>query len=177
MSQQLAAVGEAIDAGKRDDISVGCVFDTVLSHDQAFGNYEWLTPFYGKLLWVEFEEPAGSGRWRHYDRYYWARHGCVISHHPEDLVQEHVRFFVDPRTKQINLRFWFERPSGEVYQTATDRHFYELERDYFARNSLCGAQGDVPTPPHRDTYVCAPPGRGRTAQAAEGREPPGCLQS
>ena len=38
-----------------------CIDDVVMSHDQAFSNYIWLQPYYGKLLWVDFEEPAGSG--------------------------------------------------------------------------------------------------------------------
>lgn len=153
MSTYLAPVQEAIQRGKREDIPVGCVYDTVLSHDQAFDNYVWLQPVYGKVLWIEFEEPAGSGSWRHYDRYYWARHGCVVSHKGDDLYDEHVAFYVDPRTKKINLRFWFEEPSGRVYSMAPTEHFYRLEADYFKRNRLCGGGSSAP---HQDTRVCGP---------------------
>ncbi|CAH6418646.1 Hypothetical protein POVN_LOCUS365 [uncultured virus] len=114
-----------------------CVEDTVTTHDQALGNYIWLQPTYGKLLWVDFEEPIGSGKWRTYDRFWWARHACVVSHEPDKLYEEHVRFFVDPKTKKINLLFWFERHDGSVYSMAPTEHFYRLEQDYFKANKLC----------------------------------------
>jgi len=154
MSVYLHDIQAAIERGKKEDIGTACVYDTVFSHDQTGDNYVWLQPKYGKLLWVEFEEPAGSGVWRHYDRYYWARHGCVVSHDPDRLVEEHVRYYVDPETKRINLRFWFEDPAGRVHPVAPTREFYQLEADYFRQHQLC--QGAVLSP-HTDTPVCAPP--------------------
>jgi len=112
------------------------VLDTVLTHDQSFGNYIWLQPHYGKLLWVDFEEPVGSGNWRVYDRYWWGRHAAVVSHDPKTLLRDHVKFFVDPKTKSINLLFWFQRPDGTVYSMGPTRHFYELEQEYFRRWEL-----------------------------------------
>ncbi|MHB1952966.1 MAG: hypothetical protein ACYCOU_04385 [Sulfobacillus sp.] len=128
---------EGIAKGKRPDISRRCVFETVRSHDQVGGNYEWLAPYYGKLLWVDFQEPVGTGKWRTYDRYWWSRHAAVCSHDPEVLVEEHVRLYVDPSTRRIALRFFFERPDGKVVMASPTRRFYELERDYFVRFKLC----------------------------------------
>lgn len=115
----------------------GFVYDTVLSHDQTIGNYVWLQPKFGKLLWVEFEEPAGSGNWRHYDTFYWGRHGAVVDHNPEVLIEEHMREFVYPETRSISLRFWFQLPGGKVTPLAPTREFYELEAEYFRKQDLC----------------------------------------
>ena len=114
-----------------------CVEDVVNSHDQAFGDYLWLWPKYGRLLWVDFEEPAESGIWRTYDRYYWVRHACVVDHTPDQLYEEHVREYVNPETKKINLLFWFERPDGSVYSIAPTEDFYRLEAEYFQHQQLC----------------------------------------
>ena len=149
-------IGEGLAKGKRPDISVGCVVDTVFSHDQTGDNYVWLEPEFGRLQWVEFEEPAGSGQWVTYDRYYWTRHGCIVSHDPERLLEDHVRTYVDPRTKTINLRFWFELPSGRVYSAAPTRRFYELERDYFSRHGLCQSPEAIQR--YLGTHVAVPVG-------------------
>jgi hypothetical protein len=130
-------VQEGIQKGKRPDISLECVMDAVKSHDQVGGNYEWLNPFYGKVLLVEFREPTKTGPWRMYNRYWWTRHACAISHDPLKLVKEHVKAFVNSKTRKIDLRFWFETKQGQVYSMAPTTHFYELERDYFQKNRLC----------------------------------------
>src|SRR5438045_4125887 len=103
-------IEQAIDKGKNPNISDECIYETVYTHDQVGLDYEWLWPVYGRLLWVDFEEPAGSGHWRTYDRYWWTRHAALVSHDPDNLVEEHVKWYVDPETKKINLRFWFELP-------------------------------------------------------------------
>ena len=64
-SRYLGLIQAAIDKGKRPDISEACVYDTAISHSQVNGsNYEWLAPYYGRVLWIDFEEPVGSGNWR-----------------------------------------------------------------------------------------------------------------
>ena len=136
-SQFIDTIEEAIDKGLDDGVTPGFVYDTVISHDQTIGNYVWLQPKFGKLLWVEFEEPTGSGHWRHYDTYYWGRHGSVVNHDPDVLVEEHVREFVDSATKTISLRFWFQDINGKVVSMLPTREFYELEAAYFRRHGLC----------------------------------------
>lgn len=147
-------VAEAIEKGKKDSISEMCIYDTVRAHDQLGGNYEWLWPHYGRVLWIDFEEPVNSGHWRTYDRYWWGRHAALISHNPKDLVESHVKAYVDPTTKIINLRFWFITPSGKVYSTAPTAHFYELEQDYFDRWQLCTNIKDYPI--HHDNEPSGP---------------------
>lgn len=139
----LEPIAEGIAKGKRDDISEGDVVDTVFTHDQNGNgrNYEWLFPFYGRFLWADFCEPAGSSNWQPYQRSWWARHACLIRHSPAYLVQDHVNYYVDPETRKIELKFWFERVNGEVYSMAPTVHFYLLEREYFLRNRLCQGKG------------------------------------
>lgn len=141
-------IQQAIDKGKKDSISEKCIYETVHSHDQLGGNYEWLQPHYGKVLWIDFEEPADSGHWRTYDRYWWGRHAALISHDSTNLVEEHVKIYIDPKTKKINLRFWFITPTGKVYSTAPTVHFYELEKEYFDHWKLC--QNIEKYPQHHD---------------------------
>lgn len=138
MSRYLEDVAEAIARGKRKDISTGDVIDTVLSHDQIHDSYVWLWPKFGKLLWVDFKEPAETGEWRSYSTYYWGRHACIVSHNPskDQLVEEHVKTYVDPDTRSIELKFFFQKPDGEFYTMAPTREFYELEARFFSLNKL-----------------------------------------
>ena len=136
-SQSLHLVSEASTAEEGVDFPDNYIIDVVMTHDQSLGNYTWLHPYYGKLLWIDFEEPAGSGNWRTYDRYWFGRHGSVIDHTPENLYEDHINEFVNPKTKSINLLFWFQRPNGEVYSTPPNEHFYKLEAEYFKRWKLC----------------------------------------
>lgn len=124
-----------------------CVEDVVASHDQAIGNYIWLQPKYGKVLWIDFEEPVGSGKWRTYDRYWWGRHACVVDHDPDKLFEEHVREFVNPKTKSISLLFWFLKHDGQVYSMAPNEDFYRLEAEYFKHHKLCTS---IPPTPHKE---------------------------
>ena len=71
-------------------------------------------------------------------------------------MEDHVKFFVDPKTKQIDLRFWFETMAGEVYRMAPTRHFYQLEADYFRRQHLCTGTRAKPhrrQDPHGPAYL------------------------
>ena len=88
-------IEKGIEEGKSPKISDACVYDTVWSHDQVGLNYEWLWPYYGRLLWVDYREPSKTGQWRTYNRYWWARHAAVVSHNPDNLVEEHVKWYVD----------------------------------------------------------------------------------
>jgi len=141
MSKYLEPIAEAIARGKRPDITTGDVIDVTFSHDPTGDNYVWLWPYYGRLLWMDFQEPAGTGQWQPYDKYYFGRHGALVSHHPDRLVKEHVEYYVNPKTRKIALKFWFEKPSGEVYAMEPTQHFYELERDWFIKNELCQGHG------------------------------------
>jgi len=173
MSQFNALIEQGIAKGKRPDISTACVYDTVWSHDQLGLNYQWLWPTRGLVLWIDFREPAGTGKWRTYDRYWWARHAALVSHEPDKLVEEHVKWYVHPATKKIDLRFWFERPTGEVYSMAPTREFYELERDFFANNHLCTghvmAQHTENSPGPTYLYPAAP--KTRNKKRARGQAP------
>lgn len=119
------------------DASHSCVLQVVKTHAQDQLSYIWLKPKYGKVIRVQFEEPAGSGKWQDYTTYWWTRHSCVISHDPKKLYEEHVKYFIDPKTKSINLKFWFERSDGSVYSMAPIEEFYKLEQEYFLNNGLC----------------------------------------
>ena len=155
-SQYSFLIEQAIAKGKKKDISDACIYDTVYVHDQTGLDYPWLTAEYGKLLWADFEEPAGSGNWKTYNRFYWSRHAALVSHDPEHLVEEHVKWYVDPATKKINLKFWFELPSGIVYSMAPTRHFYELERDYFKRHHLCSSHPEEFQKPYDEKTATGP---------------------
>jgi hypothetical protein len=139
-------VRAAVARNNPNNISPRCILDTVDSHDQTRGNYCWLSPYFGSLQWVDYREPSEReskatkkkmGFWKTYSRYWWARHAIVVNHDPKTLVKEHVEEYVNPKTKRIDLRFYFEAPSGLMYVTFPIRKFYELERDYFVRHKLC----------------------------------------
>src|SRR5687768_14446857 len=126
--------------GRKRGISVADVHDVVHTHDQMGAlNYIWLAPWLGSQpLWIEFREPPGpKSQWRHYNRYWWARHGCAVFHDPSRLVEDHVRSFVDPKTRFIELRFYFSTPSGFQYSASPTREFYEWEKLFFERHGLC----------------------------------------
>lgn len=150
-SQSFNLVSQGIEKGDNEGETtpVSCILDVVTSHDQSFGNYVWLHPYYGTLLWIDFEEPIGSGNWRTYDRYYWSRHAGAIDHNPDKLYEEHVKAFVDPETKFINLLFWFQKPDGSVYSMPPNEHFYQLEAEYFSRWQLCDVSAELKE--HEDT--------------------------
>lgn len=144
-SQSFNLVAQGIEKGdlEGETTPVSCILDVVTTHDQSIGNYVWLHPYYGILLWVDFEEPIGSGNWRTYDRYFWSRHAGAIDHNPSTLYKDHVERFVNPKTKTINLLFWFQRPDGSVYSTPPNEHFYQLEAEYFKRWELCDPSGEL----------------------------------
>lgn len=132
----LSLVNAGLSLSRNRNISANCVRDVVSTHDQRGWNYVWLAPLLGLLQWVEFREPAKTGQWRHYNVFWWTRHGAVISHDPDRLVQEHVETFIGPN-KTIELRFYFQTPAGYVYSTEPTKRWYELEAAFFRRHGLC----------------------------------------
>lgn len=141
MSTYLEPIAEAIARGKRPEFSTGEIVDTAMSHNTTGDNYVWLWPYFGRVLWVDFREPAGKGEWQTYNLYFWSRHASLVSHRPETLVQDHVRFYIDSKEKQIDLKFFFQKPNGEVNAIPPTPFFYELEREWFERNGLGQGKG------------------------------------
>lgn len=110
-----------------------CIPNCITSHSQSKINYVWLrTLGYGKLLKVEFEEPVNSGNWRIYDDKWWSVHCEKIQHTPDTLVKAHMKAFVDPG-RFARMMFYFE--DGTIREP--DRHFWELEAEYFKDSKLC----------------------------------------
>jgi hypothetical protein len=101
------------------------------THDQNGLNYVWLHEHYGKVRQVKFQEPADTGKWRVYTKHWWKIHCDVISHDEKDLVKAHVKAFVNKKTRFAKLMFYFQRPDGSRYHREPNKHFYELERDFF----------------------------------------------
>lgn len=147
------ATEAAIAAGVAPGISRACIVSTVHTHDQLGLDYPWLEPKFGKLLWVDFEEPAGSGVWKTYNRFFWGRHAALVPHDPDRLVEAHMDMYVRPATRRIRLRFFFERPAdGLVYWMHPTKEFYELEAAYFRRHGLCEPHGPCPSPMTATTH-------------------------
>lgn len=96
-------------------------------------NYEWLHELgHGKIISVFYEEPAMSGDWKPYDMETWKTHCRVVSH-GRDLYEAHMKAFVNPQTRFARLRFNFEDGTS----SEPNSRYYELERDYFAKENLC----------------------------------------
>jgi hypothetical protein len=106
----------------RPPVPVPCV----ASHSENGLNYPWLRDIHGGLEYVEFEEPVGSGHWRRYDDHWWAVHCRAVSHRPGELVQAHVRAFIDPATRFARLAFHFH--DGAVLEP--EPTWYQLEADW-----------------------------------------------
>lgn len=107
----------------------------VYAHEFDGLNYVWLEPHYGKVLKVEFEEPANSGKWRDYDKHWWEIH-CKVIDHKENLINAHMKAFVNPETRFARLRFTFNKNS-QIYQMEPDINFYKLEKEYFHKYGIC----------------------------------------
>ena len=117
-----------------ESFSNECVSECVKSHSQTSGNYVWLNKLnHGRVLKVEFEEPANSNNFILYNEKWWQVHCDVIDHNPDNLVESHYKAFVDPTTRFARLRFTFE--DGAILEPT--KHFYELEAEYFKKNKLC----------------------------------------
>src|SRR5687767_154980 len=89
--------------GLRRDIKKHWVHEVVHTHDQGQLSYPHLWPVYGKLLRVDFFEKRNDGtggKWTTYNTYWWVAHASVISHDPDKLVEEHVKYFVQKRAPE-----------------------------------------------------------------------------
>lgn len=117
-----------------ETFSSDCVNDCVKSHSQNAINYVWLNKLnHGKVLKVEFEEPANSNKWTLYDDHWWQVHCDVLDHNPDNLVESHYKAFVHPQTRFARLRFTFQ--DGSVLEPT--KQFYELEAEYFKNHNHC----------------------------------------
>lgn len=94
--------------------------------------YPWLNHINGGLNKIQYMEPPSSGIWRDYTDEIWEIHCKVIDHHPEQLVESHVKAFIDEKTRFAKLKFIFKNG----IETEASKTFYELEADYF-KNKLC----------------------------------------
>ncbi len=97
---------------------------------RAHLSYPWLDGIHGGLNKIMYEEPAGSGVWKDYDVNIWNIHCKVIDHDPSNLVDAHMKAFVDPSSRFAKLHFYFK--DGTVMEPT--RQFYELERNWFGQN-------------------------------------------
>ena len=137
MAQRETTIVSAFKAGHPSTISLEDVRDVVHTHEANGLNYVWLAPKYGRVLWIDYDEPAGSNNWKTYSTYWFGRHGALVSHDPKTLVKDHVKWYVGPK-KRIDLRFYFASPrNGDVYVTSPTREFYELEAEFFHRHGFC----------------------------------------
>ena len=103
------------------------------AHKQSGDNYVWLNVLgHGDVLKIEFEEPVGSGKWVPYNDKWWETHCRVVDHRPENLVNAHVDAFINPG-RFARLMFTFH--DGTKMEPTVE--FYQLEADYFRKNSVC----------------------------------------
>lgn len=105
------------------------------AHQSTGLNYIWLEPYYGKLLKVEYKEPAETGQWRDYSDKIWEIH-CKVINHGDNLIEAHMKAFVNPATRFAKLRFTFNK-NGTIYTREPDINFYKLEKEYFEKNNIC----------------------------------------
>jgi hypothetical protein len=111
-----------------------CVNNCVKTHSQNGDNYVWLNVLgHGPVKKIEFEEPVGSGNWRLYTDKWWETHCKVIDHSPDNLMDAHVKAFINPKTRFARKRFTFS--DGLI--TEPTPKFYELEQNYFKYFKYC----------------------------------------
>ena len=108
--------------------------DCLVTHDQINrNNYEWLDVLgHGRVINVWFEEPVDSEYLRLYTTKWWKTH-CKVVSHGTDLYKDHVKAFVNPKTRFARLYFLFEDKSLIV----ANEEFYRLEQEYYDRHGLC----------------------------------------
>lgn len=109
-----------------------CIHDCVKSHSKNGMNYPWLNQIHGGLSKIQFMEPPNSGQWNDYTEAIWTQH-CKIIDHGANLVDAHIKAFVDPKSRFAKLHFFFK--DGTIMEPI--RQFYELERDWFKKNGIC----------------------------------------
>lgn len=105
------------------------------AHSASGMNYVWLEPNYGKVLRIEYKEPAETGPWLDYTDKIWKIH-CEVINHGKNLVEDHMQAFVSPRTRFAKLRFTFNK-NGKIYTREPDIDFYRLEKEFFDKHNIC----------------------------------------
>ncbi len=97
-------------------------------------DYEWLDVLgHGRVKNVWFKEKGiNEGEWTWYDDHWWEVHCKAISH-GDDLYEDHMSAFVNPKTKIIDLLFHFE--DGSLLPPTEE--FYRLEQKYFDERRYC----------------------------------------
>jgi hypothetical protein len=98
-------------------------------HSPNYANYPWLAHIHKGVKYIQFEEPVESGKWRDYDDHIWDIHCKVVDHTAGNLAKDHIRAFVDPKTRFARLMFHFN--DGTIMEPT--KEFYELEERYFSR--------------------------------------------
>ncbi len=118
-----------------------CIKKCTYAHAKNGDNYKWLLPLgFGNVEKIEFQEPPSNlndENWVPYTEEWWNVHCKVISHNPENLVEDHMNAFVYKDIRFAKLRFTFSK--GKIITSDNEdlfRKFYELERDYFQKLRL-----------------------------------------
>lgn len=96
----------------------------IKAHSQDHDNYPWLADIHGGLDHITYEEPPGSGE-KEYTDQIWYYH-CARIDHKDDLVEAHMRTFVNPG-RPIKLNFYFK--DGTKMEPIED--FYRREAAWF----------------------------------------------
>lgn len=114
-------------------MNTNCASTCTESHSQNGHDYVWLMPLgHGMVKQVYFEEPVGSGNWILYDDNWWKTHCSAVSHQPDNLVQAHMKAFVN-EGRFARMMFIFE----DGTRMEPTQQFWELEADYFRKNPVC----------------------------------------
>lgn len=117
-----------------------CITNCLFAHKKEGLNYVWLEEQYGKVLKIEYKEPPDTGEWLEYTDKIWKIH-CKVVDHGDNLVEEHIKAFVNPKTRFAKLKFTFLK-NGNIYSREPDGSFYVLEKMYFDRFGICkGEEG------------------------------------
>lgn len=100
--------------------------------------YPWLSNVNGGIDYIEFEEPVESGIFQVFDNRVASLHcnPSLISHNPDELVESHVRSFINPSTRFARLIYHFN--NGVVREPTVQD--YQKESDWFRGNGI----SDVP---------------------------------
>src|SRR5579872_632479 len=101
--------------------------DCVSAHSENGQNYPWLAHIHGGLKKIQFMEPPNAGIWSDYNDAIWKIHCAVISHNPANLVDSHMKAFVDPSTRFAKLKFSFKDGTDIELDENSGKEFYNLE--------------------------------------------------
>lgn len=102
-------------------------------HSENYLNYPWLDHIYGGLNYILYREPSGKGEWKFYTDKIWHDHCANISHDPNTLVEDHYNVFINLKTKEIDLLFYFNDLNEPIEPTI---EFYILEAEWFEKHPV-----------------------------------------